>query len=155
MSLSDVEAQKRGDVQVPVLPPQRPMIITQPYSTDLVIDRVNDEWINSLSQRFYLYPIHVSLSFAMTKGLNSALYLLLLRLLHREYDGAFRLCDSIATDSKLSVRFSCVVRWAMRDPLTRGIVRCSPKASRYSRRSTSRWTTTIRTAMPSGSKCRS
>ena len=88
--------------QVPVLPPHRPSIITQPYSTDLVINRVNQEWIDSLSQRFYLYPIHVSLSFAMTKGLNSALYLLLLRLLHREYDGAFRLCDSIATDSKLS-----------------------------------------------------
>ena len=59
-------------------------------------------WIDSLSQRFYLYPIHVSLSFVLTKGLNSALYLLLLRLLHRDYDDAFRLTDSIATDSKLS-----------------------------------------------------
>ena len=29
-----------------------------------------------LSQRYFLYPIHVSLSFLMTKGLESAMYLL-------------------------------------------------------------------------------
>ena len=38
----------------------------------------------------------------MTKGLDTALYLLLCRLLHREYETAFNLTDSIATDTKFS-----------------------------------------------------
>ena len=94
----------RGENQllIPVLPPCRPRILTEPFSTEIVLDRANRKWNQSLSQHFYLYPVHVSLSFLMPKGLNSALYLLLLRLLNRDYDSAFRMCDSIATDSKLS-----------------------------------------------------
>ncbi len=78
------------------------MVDAHPFSTDLVIDREDSVWIGNLSQRFYLYPIHISLTFVMTRTLNSGLYLLLLRFLHREYDAAFRLCDAVATDAKLS-----------------------------------------------------
>ena len=94
----------RGESQllVPVLPPHRPRVVTEPFSTELVLDRSNRKWTQALSQHFFLYPIHVSLAFVMPKGLNSALFLLLLRLLNRDYDSAFRMCDSIATDSKLS-----------------------------------------------------
>jgi thiol-disulfide isomerase/thioredoxin len=94
----------RGENQllIPVLPPRRPNVLTEPFSTEIVLDRSNKKWTQSLSQHFYLYPVHVSLAFLMPKGLNSALYLLLLRLLNRDYDSAFRMCDSIATDSKLS-----------------------------------------------------
>ncbi|MGB1593584.1 MAG: hypothetical protein ACPIOQ_12605, partial [Promethearchaeia archaeon] len=94
----------RGEDQllVPVLPPIRPRILTQPFSTALVIDRCNESWMQALSQRFFLYPIHISSSFIVTKGLNSALYLLLLRLLQRDYQRAFLMADSIATDAKFS-----------------------------------------------------
>lgn len=94
----------KGETQllVPVLPPVRPAIVTEPFSTEIVLNRSDEEWIQALSQHFYLYPIHVSLSFVMPRGLNSALFLLLLRLLNRDYNSAFRMCDSIATDSKFS-----------------------------------------------------
>ena len=94
----------RGESQllVPVLPPVRPKILTQPFTTALVIDRSDDAWVLALSQRFFLYPIHVSSSFIVTKGLSSALYLLLLRLLHRDYDKAFHMADSISTDARFS-----------------------------------------------------
>ena len=94
----------QGDSQllVPVLPPVRPKILTQPFTTDLVMDRSDDAWVLALSQRFFLYPIHVSSSFIVTKGLSSALYLLLLRLLHRDYDKAFHMADSISTDARFS-----------------------------------------------------
>ena len=94
----------RGETQllVPVLPPCRPSVVTEPFSTEIVLNRSDQEWISALSQHFYLYPIHVSLSFIMPRGLNSALFLLLLRLLNRDYNSAFRMCDSIATDSKFS-----------------------------------------------------
>ncbi len=49
-----------------------------------------------------MYPIHVSGSFLLTRGLNSAVYLMLLRFLHRDYAEVFRLVDSIATDRKLN-----------------------------------------------------
>ena len=39
------------------------------------------------------------MSFLMTRGLTSAMYLLLLRLLHRDYAAAFRLAESVASDS--------------------------------------------------------
>ena len=55
-----------------------------------------------LAERFFLYPVHVSFSFLLTKGLNSAVYLMLLRLMHRDYTDVFRLADSIATDTQFN-----------------------------------------------------
>ena len=52
--------------------------------------------------RFFLYPVHVSRAFVLTRGLASALYLLLVRLLRREYAEAFRLCDAVASDTRLA-----------------------------------------------------
>jgi hypothetical protein len=54
---------------------------------------------SQLTQRYYLYPVHLSLSFLMTRGVNSALYLLLLRFLNRDYAAVSALVDSIATDT--------------------------------------------------------
>eukprot|EP00954_Amorphochlora_amoebiformis_P014105 1105270-Amorphochlora_amoeboformis.AAC.1 len=52
-----------------------------------------------MTQRYFLYPVHISLSFLFTPTLSSALYLLLLRYLHRDYAAAFRLVHSIGTDA--------------------------------------------------------
>ena len=62
----------------------------------------------SLAERYFLYPVHVSLSFLLTKGLNSAVYLMLLRFLHRDYVDVFRLADSIATDTQFNEEGSTV-----------------------------------------------
>ena len=67
-----------------------------------MLDRVDRKWNAVLSQKYYLYPVHVSLSFLMTKGIESALYLLLLRLLHRDYARVMVLTESIATDAAFS-----------------------------------------------------
>jgi thioredoxin-like negative regulator of GroEL len=90
----------RGEMQVlvPVIPPKRPRIAMEPFSTFIVLDRTKIP----LAERFFLYPVHVSLSFLLTKGLNSAVYLMLLRFLHRDYSEVFRLADSIATDTKFN-----------------------------------------------------
>ena len=85
-------------VLVPVVPVIRPRIMSEPFSTFIVLNYTNIP----LSERFFMYPIHISLSFLLTKGLNSALYLMLLRLLHREYDSVFRLADSVATDTSFN-----------------------------------------------------
>jgi hypothetical protein len=90
----------RGETQVlvPVIPPVRPHIHAEPFSTFIILDRQKIP----LAERFFLYPVHISFSFLLTKGLNSALYLMLLRFLHRDYAEVFRLSDSIATDTKLN-----------------------------------------------------
>lgn len=90
----------RGETQVlvPVIPPIRPQIASEPFSTFIVLNRKKIP----LAERFFLYPVHVSFSFFMTKGLNSALYLMLLRFLHRDYATVFRLSDSVATDTELN-----------------------------------------------------
>eukprot|EP01033_Poteriospumella_lacustris_P010457 gene10460-7435_t len=91
----------RGETQilVPVIPAVRVRIANEPFSTFIVLQRGE---VETLAERFFLYPIHVSFSFLLTKGVNSALYLMLLRLLHRDYAEVFRLADSIATDTEFN-----------------------------------------------------
>eukprot|EP00603_Paraphysomonas_imperforata_P014039 CAMPEP_0114478766 /NCGR_PEP_ID=MMETSP0104-20121206/16170_1 /TAXON_ID=37642 ORGANISM="Paraphysomonas imperforata, Strain PA2" /NCGR_SAMPLE_ID=MMETSP0104 /ASSEMBLY_ACC=CAM_ASM_000202 /LENGTH=200 /DNA_ID=CAMNT_0001653999 /DNA_START=121 /DNA_END=721 /DNA_ORIENTATION=+ len=96
--LSNVRGETK--VLVPVIPPYRPRITNAPFSTFIVLNRKEIP----LSERFFLYPVHVSLSFLLTKGLNSAVYLMLLRFLHRDYSTVFRLADSIATDTVLILK---------------------------------------------------
>lgn len=88
----------RGEMQivVPVLSVARPVIKDEPFSTFIVPNRTA---VSSLAERFFLYPVHISFSFLLTKGVNSAIYLMLLRFLHRDYAEVFRLADSIATDN--------------------------------------------------------
>lgn len=85
-------------VLAPVVKIARPLIYSEPFSTFIVLNYLE----MPLSERFFLYPIHISLSFLLTKGLNSALYLILMRLLHRDYTTVFRLADSIATDTSFN-----------------------------------------------------
>lgn len=94
-------------ILVPVVRLVRPIVESRPFSTRLVLVRGDTKWNrdtsgNSLTQRYFLYPIHISMSFLMTKGLDSALYLLNLRLLARNYATTFRLADAVATDTKFS-----------------------------------------------------
>ena len=99
-------ANANGEVMVlvPSIHPVRPIIGTAPFSTELVLNRVNKEWNTAVQDvRYHLYPVHVSLSFMFTPSLSSALYLLLLRFLHRDYAEVFRLANSIGTDTELSV----------------------------------------------------
>ena len=90
-SLVMSNSQHELSVLVAVLSPVRPIVESQPFTTELVLDRQDDEWYNGLSQKYFIYPIHVSLSFLMTKGVDTVLYLILLRFLNRQYDHVFRL----------------------------------------------------------------
>ena len=71
---------------------------------DLQLDRMDDAWSENLNPevRHYLYPIHPSRSFMFTPTLASAMYLLLLRLINRQYDEVFRLADFCVKDEALS-----------------------------------------------------
>lgn len=101
-------------VLVPVLRTVRPSVGSEPFSTMLVLDRSDKPWAAALSSRYYMYPVHVSASFLLTRGLNSALYLLLLRLLHRSYDDCYRLTDSVASDTALSSEGAALCAWRLR-----------------------------------------
>lgn len=86
-------------ILVPSIHPVRPFIKSSPFSTELVMDRSDKKWYDALDTKYYLYPVHVSLSFLFTPTLASALYLLQLRFLHRQYNEAVRLANAIATDT--------------------------------------------------------
>ena len=47
-------------------------------------------WQQVMDTRYYLYPLHTSRTFLHTQTLDSALYLVLLRLLNRDYESVFR-----------------------------------------------------------------
>lgn len=94
--LSDVN--HNVSILVPALHVVRPKIQTASFSTELVVNRSNKSWYTKLDTKYYLYPVHVSLSFLFTPTLASALYLLSLRFLHCEYESVFQLANSIGTD---------------------------------------------------------
>ena len=80
----------------------RPRIMSSPFTTRLVLDRNDTMWTDMMGTGYYVYPVHVSLSFMITTGLNSALYLLLARFLARDYVAVTGLTESVATDVAFS-----------------------------------------------------
>jgi hypothetical protein len=92
------DANDAFSILVPSVSVYRPTIGSAPFSTELVLNRAESDWTQNLETKYYLYPVHVSLSFIFTPTLASALYLLLLRFLHRNYEDVFRLAGSIGTD---------------------------------------------------------
>jgi len=102
-SLLLADASNSYSVLVPSLNVIRPFIFSSPYSTELVVVRSGDRnWYTKLDTRYYLYPVHVSLSFMFTPTLASALYLLLLRFYHRDYADVFRLAGTVGTDMEFT-----------------------------------------------------
>ncbi|CUG86246.1 Hypothetical protein, putative, partial [Bodo saltans] len=89
-------------ILVPSLNFVRPAITTSPFTTELVLNRSDESWYVKLDTRYYLYPVHVSLSFLFTPTLASALYLMLLRFCNRNYAEVFRLAGSIGTDMEFT-----------------------------------------------------
>lgn len=77
----------------------RPQIAGQPFSRTLVFDRASVGWQEVMESRFYLYSVHRSLAALQCQTLASTLYLILTRLMMREYAAAFRLLDTIAVDT--------------------------------------------------------
>jgi hypothetical protein len=83
-----------------------PMRHQQPgatFASELVLEHSDQNWLHALGDvRHYLYPIHASKAFLFTPTLASAMYLLLLRFLDRQYEEVFRVADSCVSDTKLS-----------------------------------------------------
>ena len=98
-SLLVANAQREVSILVSVWKVARPNVLSHPFSTSLVLNHASGPWNAAQDQHYFLYPIHVSMSFLVPRGLTSAMYLLLLRLLHRNYAAAFRLAESVASDS--------------------------------------------------------
>eukprot|EP00755_Sulcionema_specki_P005608 Sspe_Gene.33212::Locus_16237_Transcript_1_1_Confidence_1.000_Length_12018::g.33212::m.33212 len=98
--LQDVNGQM--SVLIPAFRVHRPVIKDDPFTTELVILRSDTAWLDACDTRYFLYPVHISLSFLLTPTLASSLYLLLLRFQHRIYDDSFRLAGMTGTDAQLT-----------------------------------------------------
>lgn len=85
----------------------RPKIQGEPFTTQLVFDRGSLGWQQAVDMRYYLYPVHTSFSFLIRPTLSSTLYMVLLRLLNREYVTAFRIADTCSVD----VPFAAEENW--------------------------------------------
>ena len=67
------------------------------------LDRRDPKWIRNLGPvRHYIYEIHESKTFLLSSTLSSALYLLLFRFAHHQYEAVCRLATSIVSDTVLS-----------------------------------------------------
>ncbi|CAE7601878.1 unnamed protein product, partial [Symbiodinium necroappetens] len=85
---------------LPNIKVHRPHVSTDPFSTELVMERGNTDWWAAAKNKTFLYPIHASRSFLQTPTLASALYMMMLRWMHRDYRGVAGLVSAVGTDSK-------------------------------------------------------
>eukprot|EP01127_Copromyxa_protea_P015833 TRINITY_DN4616_c0_g1_i6.p1 TRINITY_DN4616_c0_g1~~TRINITY_DN4616_c0_g1_i6.p1 ORF type:complete len:2171 (-),score=323.68 TRINITY_DN4616_c0_g1_i6:5955-12314(-) len=82
--------------------PLHPISITScPLSSQITSLRTSD-WFENVKTRFYLYPIHLSEVFLKTETLSSSLYLVLVSLMRRDYEGVAKMLGSCSTDTPLS-----------------------------------------------------
>ena len=58
-----------------------------PFSSPLISFRSDKDWLSHVRTGYYLYPIHPSGSFMVMGSFAGALYMVLLRLLRRDYEG--------------------------------------------------------------------
>ena len=61
--------------------------------------RDDDDWRKRTSTKAFVFPVHVSGLFLEPGTLSSSLYLLVLKLMNRDYTGAVALIGSIGTVS--------------------------------------------------------
>jgi len=83
--------------------PRRPRRADGSLPTDLCLDRQDPPWLKNLgATRYYMYPVHLSRAFIFATTLSSALYLLLMRFLFRQYGEVCRIAESCTSDTPLS-----------------------------------------------------
>ncbi len=94
-------AQAEFAIATAIFKPYRPRIKGRPLSSELVyaLPPLDDGWLASFASPYLVYPVHSSLEFPLCPTVPSALYLLLHRVLARDYAGARALVDAVATDT--------------------------------------------------------
>ena len=71
----------------------RPQVQGSAFSTELIFERGSVGWQQVMETHFYLYSVHASHTFLIPPTVASALYLVLLKMLNREYSEAFGMID--------------------------------------------------------------
>lgn len=83
--------------------PRRLHVDGSHLSVQVLLDRRNQEWINSMGEiRCYLYPVHSSKSFLITPTLSSSLYLLLMYFITGAYQEVYKMVESCVSEDLTS-----------------------------------------------------
>ena len=74
-----------------------------PASYNMVMSMTNKQWVDNTGESaYFIYPIHTSGCFMSSRSIASSLYLLVLRLMSRNYRDAYRLIESCVCDNVLT-----------------------------------------------------
>lgn len=88
-------------ILVPSFPLARPRVRSLPLSTHVIPVR-SGEWAEKVQSRVFVYAMHTCGEFLQISSLSSTLYLLMLRLMSRDYQQAAELLATIAPDTTLT-----------------------------------------------------
>lgn len=73
----------------------------QPFPSELDLSCGDTRWLANLgAERHYLYPVHVSRAFLFCPSLAASLYMLLLRLLARQYEAVVAMAGQCVTNTE-------------------------------------------------------
>ena len=87
----------------------RPKMKGNAFSLAIVSDRASGGWQSVMDRRYYLYPVHTSMTFLLTPSLASTLYLAFVRMMSRNYKAAFSLFESCYVDTS----FTAEEKWIL------------------------------------------
>ena len=80
----------------------RPIIKGRPFSCEIVVDPKEEDWCKKRAVTIFSFSIHPSGCNLLSNGLCSSLYLLVLKMLRRDYTDVSRMIASISTDAELT-----------------------------------------------------
>ena len=76
---------------------------TSKYTYKMIPTMTDKEWLSHVGEAtYFLYPIHSSGCFMLSRSIGSTLYLLVLRMMTRKYKEAFSLIESCVCDRNLT-----------------------------------------------------
>ena len=87
--------------------PRRLHVDGSHLSVQVLLDRRNQEWINSMGEiRCYLYPVHSSKSFLITPSLASSMYLMVMYFITGAYQEVYKMVESCVSEDLTSEEVS-------------------------------------------------
>eukprot|EP00730_Choanoeca_flexa_P016716 TRINITY_DN795_c0_g1_i2.p1 TRINITY_DN795_c0_g1~~TRINITY_DN795_c0_g1_i2.p1 ORF type:complete len:147 (+),score=7.95 TRINITY_DN795_c0_g1_i2:442-882(+) len=98
-----------GEIQILVAnqPFYQRQCAAQPFNRELIPSFALGSQFVGCEALYFLYQVHVSLSFVVPPTLAASIYLSALRFYHQDYDVAFRLMDSFSSGIIQKISHAC------------------------------------------------
>ena len=69
-----------------------------PYQNNIMFPKLDVKWLMCMTSKHFVYDVHSSQSFVVAPNLAGSLYILMVRLMQKDYEGCMKLVDACQSD---------------------------------------------------------